>query len=152
MSSSRFTGVDIVNGGNHCQHVFFKLNPTLTLLTFSSTRLEAIKKQIEPFWQKMDFLVTPTAGQLYTIEQMLADPVRLNTNLGYYMNFMNLLDMTAVAVPTGFLPSTPVKMPFGITISSPAFSDYALLQLAARCQASSKIPLGTTESELPWKN
>jgi allophanate hydrolase len=55
--------------------------------------------------------------------------VRLNTNLGYYTNFVNLLDLAAVAVPAGFRPS---GLPFGISFIGPAFSDEALLALADR--------------------
>jgi allophanate hydrolase len=110
----------------------------------SMYRLEAIKQQVAPLWDQMQFLVTPTAGQVYTIAEMQADPVQLNTNLGRYMNFMNLLDMTAVAIPTGFLPSYPVKMPFGITVSRPAFFDHDVLKLASRLQTISGLHVGTT--------
>jgi urea carboxylase len=114
----------------------------------SMYRLEALKSQVGACWgTKMDFLVTPTAGAVYTIAEMQADPVQLNTNLGHYMNFMNLLDMTAVAIPTGFLPTVPIRMPFGITVSSPAYSDSALLELAARVQNKSQLAVGTTTSE-----
>jgi len=47
-------------------------------------------------------LVTPTAGTIYRIPEIEADPVRLNTHLGFYTNFMNLLDLAGVAVPAGF--------------------------------------------------
>ena len=52
----------------------------------------------------MDVLLLPTAGTIYTNEAVEADPVRLNTNLGYYTNFVNLLDLAAIAVPAGFRP------------------------------------------------
>ena len=47
-------------------------------------------------------MLTPTAGTIYRIAEMEADPIRLNANLGYYTNFMNLLDLAATAVPAGF--------------------------------------------------
>ncbi len=47
----------------------------------------------------MDVLVLPTTGTIYTHEAIAADPVKLNTNLGYYTNFVNLLDLAAVAFP-----------------------------------------------------
>ena len=50
----------------------------------------------------MDCLLLPTAGTTYTIAEMLADPVALNTNLGAYTNFVNLMDLAALAVPAGF--------------------------------------------------
>ena len=58
-----------------------------------------------------------------------ADPIRLNTNLGYYTNFVNLLDLAAVAVPAGFRST---GLPFGISFIGPAFSDESLLALADR--------------------
>jgi len=58
----------------------------------------------------VDILVAPTAGTIYRIAEVEADPVRLNSNLGRYTNFMNLLDLSAIAVPAGFqrdgLPSS----------------------------------------------
>ena len=63
----------------------------------------------------------------YTIDEVNADPVQLNTNLGYYTNFMNLLDYSALAVPTGFYTN---KMPFGVTLFAPAFSDLNLMKVA----------------------
>jgi allophanate hydrolase len=116
----------------------------------SMYRLEAIRKQVAPLWDTMQFLVTPTAGQVYPIAEMQADPVQLNTNLGRYMNFMNLLDMTAVAVPTGFLPSSPVQMPFGITVSRPAFFYHDVLKLASRLQTISGLRVSTTTAEAPF--
>jgi allophanate hydrolase len=77
----------------------------------------------------MDILVLPTTGTIYTHEQVAADPIGRNTNLGYYTNFVNLLDLAAVAVPAGFRST---GLPFGISLIGPAFSDEALLALADR--------------------
>jgi allophanate hydrolase len=56
-----------------------------------------------------------------------ADPIGANTNLGYYTNFVNLMDLAAVAVPAGFRPN---GLPFGVSMIGPAFSEEALLALA----------------------
>jgi allophanate hydrolase len=79
----------------------------------------------------MDVLLLPTTGTTYTIAQVEADPVRLNTNLGYYTNFVNLLDLAALAIPAGFRPN---GLPFGVTLIGPAQSDRSLLTLAARLE------------------
>lgn len=92
-------------------------------------KLKALQRKAEVVWLDIDVLVTPTAGTIYTIAEVQADPVQTNTNLGYYTNFMNLLDMAAIAVPTGFYSN---GIGFGITISAPAFSDSALLNLAKK--------------------
>jgi len=97
-------------------------------------KLKALQRKAEAVWGKIDapgidILVTPTAGTIYTIAEVETDPVQTNTNLGYYTNFMNLLDMAAIAVPTGFYGN---GIGFGITLSAPAFSDDSLLNLAKR--------------------
>jgi hypothetical protein len=55
-------------------------------------------------WAKIDVLLLPTAGTTYKIAEMLADPIRLNTELGTYTNFVNLMDLAAITVPAGFRP------------------------------------------------
>jgi allophanate hydrolase len=92
-------------------------------------KLKALQRKSEAVWRDIDVLVTPTAGTIYTIAEVQADPVQTNTNLGYYTNFMNLLDMAAIAVPTGFYGN---GIGFGVTISAPAFSDNALINLAKK--------------------
>jgi allophanate hydrolase len=90
-------------------------------------KLRELRRRSEPEWRKIDVMVLPTAGTIYTHEAAAAEPVKLNTNLGYYTNFVNLLDLAAVAVPAGFRTN---GLPFGISIIGPAFSDEALLSLA----------------------
>ena len=91
-------------------------------------RLQALAAAARREWKKMDVMLLPTAGTTYTIAEVKADPVQLNSNLGYYTNFVNLLDLAAVAVPAGFRPGN--GLPFGVTLIAPAFSDNALLALA----------------------
>ncbi|MFN2348598.1 MAG: allophanate hydrolase, partial [Thioalkalivibrio sp.] len=112
----------------------------------SQYRLMDYKRQAEAVWQAVDVLVTPTAGTIYTIDQVNADPVRLNSNLGYYTNFMNLLDLAALAVPAGFQAD---GLPFGITLIAPAFGDGALLPLGERFQHASVQTQGATAHPVP---
>ena len=92
-------------------------------------KLEALRKEAALVWDKIDCLLTPTAGTIYRIAEMEADPIKLNANLGYYTNFMNLLDCAAVAVPAGFQQD---GLPFGVTLVAPAHQDVPLLHLAER--------------------
>jgi allophanate hydrolase len=92
-------------------------------------RLLALRRDAAKQWATMDVLVLPTTGTIYTHEQVAADPVKMNTNLGYYTNFVNLMDLAAVAAPAGFRSN---GLPFGISFIGPAFSDEALLALAHR--------------------
>jgi allophanate hydrolase len=92
-------------------------------------KLRALRGVTEQEWKKMDLLLLPTTGTTYTHEAVAADPVQLNTNLGYYTNFVNLLDLAAVAIPAGFRPN---GLPFGVSLIGPAFSDEALIEMAGR--------------------
>lgn len=92
-------------------------------------KLEALRKEANQVWGKIDCMVTPTAGTIYRLEEMLADPIKLNSNLGYYTNFMNLLDYAAIAVPAGFQED---GLPFGITLVAQANQDIPLLHLAEK--------------------
>lgn len=91
--------------------------------------LRDLRRAAEAQWERMDVMALPTAPTIYTHEEIAADPVRLNNNLGYYTNFVNLLDLAAVAVPAGRRPN---GLPFGISLIGPAFTDEALLALAGR--------------------
>jgi allophanate hydrolase len=95
-------------------------------------QLRALRRQCDAAWRDMDVLLTPTAGTVYTLAEVAADPIRCNADLGYYTNFMNLLDLAAVAVPTGFQSN---GLPFGVTLAGPAFADSRLLELADRLQS-----------------
>lgn len=108
-------------------------------------RLEDLRKVVAPIWDNIDILVTPTAGTIYTIDQVNADPVQKNTDMGYYTNFMNLLDMTAIAIPTGFGEN---KLPYSITVSAPAPCDKMLLTLADQYQRATGLTLGQTAEQL----
>ncbi len=108
-------------------------------------RLEALKEKCSSQLQLLDCLLTPTAGRLFSIEEMLAEPIQRNSELGYYTNFMNLLDMASVAVPTAF---TGQGMPFGVTLVGPAFSDRALLSIANRIQQVCPLPQGLDHQQV----
>jgi len=82
--------------------------------------LAALQKRADDVLDGVDCLVTPTVGTAYTIDAVRDDPLTTNTNLGYYTNHVNLLDMAAVAVPTDVLDS---GVPFGVTLSAEADSD-----------------------------
>ena len=109
-------------------------------------RLMDYKRAAEAAWEQVDVIVTPTAGTIYTIEAVNADPIRLNSNLGYYTNFMNLLDLAALAVPAGFQQD---GLPFGVTLIAPDFGDEALLPLGDRLQHATVQTMGATSHCLP---
>jgi allophanate hydrolase len=109
-------------------------------------RLQALKRQAEAEWEKMDVLVIPTAGTIYTLEQVEREPLTLNSNLGYYTNFVNLMDLCALAVPCTFRQN---GLPFGVTLIAPAISDGLLCALGIDYQARLGMRLGATTNRLP---
>ena len=111
-------------------------------------RLKELRRIAEATWRKIDVLVTPTAARHYTIGELLADPIGLNSKLGAYTNFMNLLDLAGIAIPTGFQPD---GLPFGVTLAAPAFTDAGLLSLGDEIHRSTSLPLGATGARMPPK-
>ncbi len=109
-------------------------------------RLRALKRASERIWDEVDVLLTPTAGTIYEVAQVDADPIRLNTTLGYYTNFMNLLDLTGVAIPAGFRSD---GLPFGVTLVGRSATDYALLALADRLHRACVKRLGAMDWDIP---
>ena len=91
--------------------------------------LQGLARQAAALWSAIDILVLPTAPTIYRVSELLAEPVALNSNLGLYTNFVNLLDMSAVAMPAGFRAN---HTGFGITLIAPAFMDRQLLALGQR--------------------
>ncbi len=115
--------------------------------TFSAFyRLKELQRETAPVWDQVDILVSPTAGTIYTIAEVGADPIGTNSNLGHYTNFMNLLDLSAIAVPAGFQAN---GLPFGITLIAPAFADDALCALADAAQRAAVSTMGATKNPLP---
>lgn len=115
--------------------------------------LQAKKKVADKEFDKVDVLLTPTAGTIYKTEEVNADPIKLNSNLGYYTNYMNLLDYSALAIPAGLASSTDSNaplLPFGVTIVGRAFDDFKLLDVANKVSPllSEKIPLAVCGAHL----
>ena len=92
-------------------------------------RLADLRIECEGMLGDADVLVVPTAPTIYRIAEVQADPLTLNSRLGHYTNFVNLLDMAAIAVPAGFRED---GLPFGITLIGRALSDRSLARLGER--------------------
>lgn len=100
-------------------------------------RLAEIKRHADLMWADIDMLAFPTTGTTYRVAELLAAPVALNSNLGFYTNFVNLLDMAAIAVPAGVRTNATG---FGITLIGPADSDRALLDAASAYLSIANLP------------
>ncbi|EDX84570.1 Amidase, putative [Synechococcus sp. PCC 7335] len=120
--------------------------------------VEAIKRKSQPLWDEIDFLVVPTTGTIYRIDEVEAEPLRLNANLGYYTNFVNLLDLCALALPLPWESALPNRrqsnrLPSGLTLIARPYSEPYLVELgkAFRCASNhdQNHHLGATSFTLP---
>jgi allophanate hydrolase len=102
-------------------------------------RLQALKRSSESLFEACDVLMLPTMPTAFTVEAVTADPIALNAVLGRFTNFVNLLDLCAVAVPAGFRED---GLPFGVTFIAPAFQDARLLGLAAAWERQTALGAG----------
>lgn len=101
--------------------------------------LQEIRRKTDVVLDEMDFLLLPTAPTTYKISEVLAEPVELNSRLGYYTNFVNLLDLAAVAIPAGMKGN---GLPFGVSLIGTAFTDDGLLSMADRLHRKLATTLG----------
>jgi len=90
-------------------------------------RLERLRKDASAIFETIDALVVPTLGTIYTIEGEQLNPIEINSQLGYYTNFVNLIDLSAVSVPVGQYEQGPT---FSISIVGEAFEDAAITSIA----------------------
>lgn len=100
--------------------------------------LQALRKVANSIFEQIDALLLPTAPTIYKIEEVRNNPIELNSRLGTYTNFVNLLDLCAIAVPAGLRGD---GLPFGVTLVGPAFCDTRLLALAHQWEGTpSSVP------------
>ncbi|MCW4462944.1 allophanate hydrolase [Sphingomonas sp. BT-65] len=100
-------------------------------------RLAELKRHADMLWADIDMLAFPTTGTAYRVAELLAAPIGLNSNLGFYTNFVNLLDMAAVAIPAGIRSNATG---FGITLIGPADTDAALLDATDAYLSAADLP------------
>ena len=97
-------------------------------------RLADQKRKTSRVWSEFDAMVVPTAPRLYTIAEVEADSIRLNSRLGTYTNFVNLLDLCAIAVPSG---TRGDGLPSSVTLIAPARADGVIAGVAAAIESRS---------------
>ncbi|MDX8494077.1 allophanate hydrolase [Mesorhizobium sp. VK22B] len=103
--------------------------------------LQACKALLAPVIASVDLFCVPTAPTHYTIDAVLADPIATNSRLGTYTNFVNLLDMCGIAVPTS---KRDDGLPMSVTLLAAAGRDTLTTALARDLHAASGLPLGAT--------
>jgi len=109
-------------------------------------RLRELSHEAYQALSGIDVLMVPTVPSLVTLAALEADPIGLNTQLGTYTNFVNLLDMCGLAVPATLGAE---GMPFGVTLLAPAGRDAELASLGAAFHARTRLPLGALGAGQP---
>jgi allophanate hydrolase len=108
--------------------------------------LQAFKAKIAPVLASVDLICVPTAPTHYSVEQVLADPIGTNGRNGTYTNFVNLLDLCGIAVPTG---KRDDGLPMSVTLLASAGRDALTARLARDLHGASGATLGATAWPLP---
>jgi allophanate hydrolase len=108
-------------------------------------RVQELKRVCEGALSAVDALAVPTAPATYTVDEVLADPVTLNSRLGTYTNFVNLLDLCGLAVPASMSAD---RVPFGITLLAPAGRDMQLAGIGAAFHSRSGLKLGASSTQV----
>ena len=114
MSASRFSAVDAFKA-------FYRIKE-LRVITSAT-------------WSKVDAIFVPTTPTIYRVDEVLKEPATTNGRLGHYTNFVNLLDLCAIAVPSGY---TANGLPVGATLIAPAFCDRGLIAAGQTYVAAAK--------------
>ncbi|RZN31005.1 allophanate hydrolase [Bradyrhizobium sp. Leo121] len=109
-------------------------------------RLQALRRIAERAFASMEAIVLPTAPTVYSTAQVLANPIELNSRLGTYTNFVNLLDLCGLALPSAMRPD---GAPFGITLLAPAGRDALLASIGRVFHADTKLPIGAKSLPQP---
>ncbi|NHN87948.1 allophanate hydrolase [Acetobacter conturbans] len=109
-------------------------------------RQHGLQQIAERMWTQFDVMLMPTAPRIVTKQEVIAEPVAANSMLGTYTNFVNILDMSACAVPAGFGKD---GHPFGVTFVAPAFADHDVSLLADRFHQAVGENTGAARSEPP---
>ena len=102
------------------------LRPTAVDAFAAFYKLEELRRVADHTFRAIDALALPTAPTVYTVKQVLADPIQLNSRLGTYTNFVNLLDLCGLALPASM---TEAGVPFGITLLAPGGADARLAEI-----------------------
>ena len=109
-------------------------------------RLKELQRVREHVFLSIDVLMLPTAPTVYTVEQVLANPIELNSRLGTYTNFVNLLDLCGLALPAAMRPD---GAPSGVTLLAPAGHDAMLASIGRVFHADTGLPLGALGKPQP---
>jgi len=109
-------------------------------------KLEELRRVRDHVFRSIDALALPTMPTVYSVAQVLANPIELNGRLGTYTNFVNLLDLCGLALPAAMRGD---GVPAGVTLLAPAGEDAMLASIGRAFHADTGLPLGATGRAMP---
>ena len=109
-------------------------------------RLAELRRIADAIWSQVDVLIVPTYPRPRKVDELMIDPVGPNSELGTYANFVNLLDLCALAVPGQFRSD---GLPSGVTLIAPRGRDGLLAALGERLHAASANSIGASQDKVP---
>ncbi len=140
------------------EHHAADMNPTVRIVIGKATgktavdafaaayQLEAGKRMAEGVFADIDLMLVPTSPTHHTRAAVAADPVAKNSDFGLYTNFVNLLGMSALALPGPFRSD---DLPAGITLIAATGGDHRLAEFARRIEHRLHSRLGRGREEPP---
>jgi len=109
-------------------------------------RIAELKRDTRPVWNEIAVLMVPTTPTIYSKAEISADPIALNAKLGIYTNFVNLMGLCGIAVPSGFRAD---GLPLGVTFLAPGFAEARAAGIAAQFHRRTGLGLGQFGSAYP---
>ena len=109
-------------------------------------RLEALRRELAPVLARVDLLCVPTIPTFVTLDEIAADPIGPNARLGTYTNFVNLLGLCGLAVPT---PARDDGRPGSVTLLAAAGRDGLIASLGREIERLGSRSLGATGWPVP---
>lgn len=109
-------------------------------------RIAELKRDTRALWDDIAVLLVPTTPTIYTKEEIAANPIQLNSNLGIYTNFVNLMGLCGIAVPNGFRKD---GLPLGVTFLAPSFNEARAAGIAAAFHKATGLKLGKFDNPYP---
>jgi allophanate hydrolase len=104
-------------------------------------RLAELKRDARRLLADTEVFVVPTTPTIYRVAEVEAEPILLNARLGTYTNFVNLMGMCGIAVPSGFRAD---GLPLGITVLAEGFAEARAAAIAAAYHRATGLTLGAT--------
>ncbi len=129
------------------RQILSKSGKFTALDTFAAIhRIAELKRDTRAVWSDIAVLLVPTTPTIYTKEEIAADPIQLNSNLGIYTNFVNLMGLCGIAVPNGFRND---GLPLGVTFLAPGFDEARAAGIAAAFHRATGLKLAKFDNSYP---